>query len=122
MDAAIEAASEDSCGSEVTPSELDNLTVSLCYVNNVVLTDDPVADLEIGRHGAAIDTGAESGWLYPTVPLEHGWSAEEYLARTCRKAKLRPDAWRDEDVSVTLFEGSIYREREPEGSVEHLRV
>jgi len=120
VDAAIEAASEDSCGSEITPSELDNLTVSLCYVNNVVLTDDPVADMEIGRHGAAIDTGAASGWLYPTVPLEHGWSAEEYLARVCRKAGLAPTAYEREDVMVTLFDGQVFRERAPNGSVQEL--
>jgi uncharacterized protein (TIGR00296 family) len=121
VDAAIEAASEDSCGSEITPSELDNLTVSLCYVQNVVLTDDPVEDIEIGRHGAAIDTGNASGWLYPTVPLEHGWSPAEYLARVCRKAGLAPNAYEREDVMVTLFDGQVFREREPKGSIQELR-
>jgi len=85
------------------------------------LTDDPVADLEIGRHGAAIDTGSNSGWLYPTVPLEHGWSAEEYLARVCRKAGLAPNAYEREDVMVTLFDGQVFRERKPNGSVQELQ-
>ncbi|WP_440990585.1 TIGR00296 family protein [Haloarchaeobius baliensis] len=120
VDAAIEAASEDSCGSEVTPTELSSLTVSVCCVCNVVLTDDPVADMELGTHGVAIDTGSERGWLYPTVPVEHGWSEAEYLGRVCRKAGLPPMAWQQEDVMVTLFEGQIFREREPEGSIEEL--
>ncbi|MCT9095240.1 TIGR00296 family protein [Haloarchaeobius sp. HME9146] len=120
VDAAIEAASEDSCGSEITPSELSNLTVSVCSVCNVVLTDDPVADMELGKHGVAIDTGTNAGWLYPTVPVEHGWSEEEYLGRVCRKAGLPPTAWQQEDVVVTLFEGQIFRERTPEGSIEEL--
>ncbi|WP_440766884.1 TIGR00296 family protein [Natronorubrum sp. DTA7] len=120
VDAAIEAASEDSCGSEVTPSELPNLTVSVCAVRNVVLTDDPLADLELGTHGVAIDGGGEGGWLYPTVPVENQWSAEEYLDRTSRKAGLAPKAWQDDDVIVTLFEGQVFRERDADGSIEEL--
>ncbi|TYT63899.1 TIGR00296 family protein [Natrialba swarupiae] len=119
VDAAIEAASEDSCGSEVSPSELPNLTVSVCAVRNVVLTDDPLADMELGTHGVAID-GGEGSWLYPTVPVENGWSEREYLDRICRKAKLAPTAWQDDDVVVTLFEGQVFREREADGSIEEL--
>ncbi|ADB59310.1 AMMECR1 domain protein [Haloterrigena turkmenica DSM 5511] len=120
VDSAIEAASEDSCGSEVTPSELPNLTVSVCAVRNVLLTDDPLADLELGTHGISIDGGGEGGWLYPTVPVENQWSAREYLDRTCRKAGLPPTAWQDDDVVVTLFEGQVFREREADGSIEEL--
>ncbi|WP_121823632.1 TIGR00296 family protein [Halostella salina] len=120
VDSAIRAASDDSCGSEVTPAELSNLTVSVCAVRNVVLTDDPVSDMELGTHGVAVDDGRDSGWLYPTVPVENDWSEAEYLARVCRKAGLSPDAWQNDDVMVNLFEGQIFREREPEGSTEEL--
>ncbi|MFC6768016.1 TIGR00296 family protein [Natrinema soli] len=120
VDAAIEAASEDSCGSEVSPSELPNLTVSVCTVKNVLLTDDPLADLELGTHGVAIDGGGEGGWMYPTVPVENDWSAREYLDRTCRKAKLSPGAWQNDDVIVTLFEGQVFRERKADGSIEEV--
>ncbi|PSQ26104.1 AMMECR1 domain-containing protein [Halobacteriales archaeon QS_9_68_17] len=120
VDSAIRAASDDSCSSEVTPAELSNLTVSVFAVRNVVLTDDPVGDMELGTHGVAVDAGGDSGWLYPTVPVENDWSESEYLARVCRKAGLRPDAWRDDDVMVSLFEGQTFRERDPEGSIEEL--
>ncbi|WP_247003814.1 TIGR00296 family protein [Halosolutus gelatinilyticus] len=120
VDAAIEAASEDSCGSEVSPSELPNLTVSVCAVKNVLLTDDPVVDLELGIHGVAVDGGGKSGWLYPTVPVENNWSAHEYLDRTCRKAGLPPTAWQNDDVVVTLFEGQVFRERAGDGSIEQV--
>lgn len=120
VDSAIQAASEDSCGSEVTPTELDNLTVSVCAVRNVVLTDDPLADLELGVHGVAIDGRGEGGWLYPTVPVENGWSEREYLDRTCRKAGLPPTAWQEDDVGVALFAGHVFRERASDGSIEEL--
>ena len=120
VDAAIRAASDDSCGSEVRPAELSNITVSVCAVTNLLLTDDPLEDMELGTHGVVVDAGSEHGWLYPTVPVENGWSAREYLDRTCRKAGLPPNAWQREDVMVTLFEGQVFRERDPEGSVEQL--
>jgi hypothetical protein len=120
VDAAIQAASEGSCRTEVQAAELSSLTVSVCLVSNVVLTDDPAADVEIGRHGVAVDGDGQHGWMYPTVPLDHGWSTHEYLDRTCRKAGLRQNAWEDDDVMVTLFEGEIFRERSPEGEIERL--
>lgn len=119
VDAAIAAASEDSCGSELNAAELDSVAVSTCIVRDVLLTDDPLADLELGRHGVAIDAGNRGGWLYPTIPVENGWSAHEYLDRTCRKAGLAPTAWQDDDVMVVLFGGEVFREREPNGSIEH---
>lgn len=120
VDAAIRAASETSCGSEVEASELSSITVSVCTVSEILLTDQPVEDLEIGRHGLAVDGDGKHGWVYPTVPLEHGWSEYDYLDRTCRKAGLAPDAWTDDDVMVTLFEGQVFRERTPEGEIEAL--
>ena len=122
VDAAIGAASEDSCGSGVDAVELESLRVSVCVVGNVVLTDDPLSDLELGRHGVAVESGGNRGWLYPTVPVENGWSEAEYLDRACRTAGLPPAAWadEDEDTMVTLFEGRVFREREPLGPIEEL--
>ncbi|SEW13460.1 TIGR00296 family protein [Halobacterium jilantaiense] len=110
VEAAIEAASEASCGSEVEPAELENIQVSVCTVSNLVLTDDPVEDIELGTHGVAIDGDGQHGWMYPTLPVENDWSVFEYLDRTCRKAGLPDGAWEDDDVMVTLFEGQVFRE------------
>ncbi|MFC6905135.1 TIGR00296 family protein [Halalkalicoccus tibetensis] len=119
VDAAITAASDDSCGSELNAAELGSVVVSTCIVRDVLLTDDPLADLELGHHGVAVDAGDKGGWLYPTIPTENDWSAREYLDRTCRKAGLPPTAWQDDDVMVVLFSGEVFREREPNGSIEH---
>lgn len=121
VEAAISAASEDSCGSEVEAAELTDIRVSACGVAELILTDDPVEDLSIGTHGVAIDGRGEHGWMYPTIPLDNGWSAFEYLDRTCRKAGLGKGAWMDDDVMVTLFRGQVFRERTPGGDVEELR-
>jgi uncharacterized protein (TIGR00296 family) len=118
VDAAIEAASEDSCGSGVDAAELDRLCVSVCIVGDVVLTDDPLADLELGRHGVAVERGDAHGWLYPTVPIENDWGGAEYFDRACRTAGLAPGAWEDEETAVTLFEGRVFQEREPYGPIQ----
>ncbi|MFB6199141.1 MAG: TIGR00296 family protein [Halobacteriaceae archaeon] len=120
VDAAIEAASQDSCGSEIEPAELSTVTVSVCTVSDTMQTDDPVSEIEIGTHGVAITGDNDRGWMYPTVPLDNGWSAPEYLDRTCRKANLPPTSWSDDDVTVTLFKGQIFRERSPGGEIEEL--
>lgn len=122
VDSAISAASSDSCGSEVKPAELSNLTVSTCIVCDVFQSEDPAADIELGRHGIAVEGQDCYGWMYPTLPVEHDWSVYEYLDRTCRKAGLPKGAWEEDDVFVTLFRGQVFREREPEGSIEDLTV
>lgn len=120
VEAAIAASSESSCGSEIRPAELDNLLVSVCVVRDVRTTSDPSDEMIIGRHGLAVEAGEQSGWLYPTIPLENGWTEAEYLERTCRKARLPANAWEEDDVTVTLFDAAVFREREPNGSVEEL--
>jgi uncharacterized protein (TIGR00296 family) len=121
VDAAITAASGDSCGSEIEPPELDNLNISVCVVCNTLLTNDPQADLDLGTHGIAIDDGDAHAWLYPTLPVENDWSETEFLTHACRKAGLSPLAWQDaDDAMITLFEGQVFRERADGGSVEQL--
>ena len=120
VDAAIKAASADTGGSEVEPKELESILVSACIVSEVTLTKDPVADIELGRHGVAIDRDGKHGWLYPTIPVENDWSVEQFLSRVCRKAKLSPTAWQEEETMVTLIDGQVFRERADGGSVEQL--
>ncbi|MFB6068844.1 MAG: TIGR00296 family protein [Halobacterium sp.] len=116
VDAAIAAASGDSRNA-VTAPELDNITVSVFIVDRVVETDDPVNDIEVGRHGVGVEGRGEAGWMFPTVPVEHGWGVHEYLDRTARKAGLPADAWMD-DVAVSVLGGEVYAEMAPGGSVD----
>lgn len=121
VEAAIRAASDDSCSSEVEPAELDSLTVSVFVVTDRFPSDDPLADLRLGAHGVAVESGPDHAWLYPTIPLENDWTDEEFLTRACRKAHVSPLAWRDEAGVVTLLEGQVFRERD-DGTVEELRL
>ncbi len=120
VDSAISAASDNSCGSEVEPPELPNLKISVCIVEDTHLSTDPAEEIKLGKHGVAVEGRGNQAWMYPTLPCENNWSVFEYLDRTCRKAGLPRGAWEDDDVMVTLFDGQVFREREPEGSIENI--
>ncbi|MFB6092357.1 MAG: TIGR00296 family protein [Haloquadratum sp.] len=120
VDAAIQAASGKSCGSEIEQPELSNLTISVCVVCDYLQSDRPLQDLELGTHGVVVDRDDDHAWLYPTIPIENDWNEEQFLTHACRKAGLSPNAWQDTETTVTLFEGQVFRERADGGSVEEL--
>ncbi|ERH00144.1 MAG: uncharacterized protein, PH0010 family [Haloquadratum sp. J07HQX50] len=122
VDSTIQAASKNSCGSEIQQPELSNLTISVCIVGDTFTTEDPATDLTLGSHGVAIQAGDGRSWLYPTVPLENGWHEEKFLSLACRKAGISPLAWQNNTTDVTLFDGQVFRERADGGSVEEVNV
>jgi len=85
------AASQDTRFSPVSSDEVRDLQVSLSILSPLYPIE--AANVEIGRHGLVVSSGARRGLLLPQVPVEHGWNREEFLQQTCRKAGLRPDAW-----------------------------
>jgi hypothetical protein len=67
-------------------------------------------EIEIGRHGLWIELRRERGVLLPQVAVEHGFGVEEFLAATCRKARLPAGAWRDPSARVCVFEAEVFGE------------
>jgi hypothetical protein len=47
--------------------------------------------------------------LLPQVAVEWGWTREQFLAQTCRKAGLSPDAWRN-GARVFRFDADVFAE------------
>ncbi len=125
VDAVIEAS--DSCEgtSEVSRCELDSVTITLCVLSSVEeVGEDAVERCEIGKHGAIVESGRDTGWMLPTVPVERGWTATELLDRTCRKSGIDRGCWRDDgsDTKVYLFEGQVFREKSPGGEVTEVEL
>jgi len=50
-------------------------------------------EVVIGKHGLIVTHGNRRGLLLPQVPIEWGWDRDTFLAQTCLKAGLPPDAW-----------------------------
>lgn len=118
VDAAIAAASGNS-RSPLTGPELDNVLVTVFVVEAVEDVTGP-EEVRVGRDGVAVEGRGTAGWMFPTVPVDHGWGAVEYVERTCRKAGLAPDAWRDDDVRAVRLVGPVYGEISPGGAVDLL--
>ena len=100
---AAAAALEDPRFPPVSPIELASLDIEV----SLLTPAEEVIDLdriEVGRHGLIVSHGGCRGLLLPQVATEHGWSREQFLVQTCRKAGLaeRRVAARREDL---LFRG-----------------
>jgi len=54
-----------------------------------------------------ISKGYNRGLLLPQVPLEYGWSLEEYLSHGCLKAGLPSDEWK-RGIQIEVFEADYF--------------
>jgi AmmeMemoRadiSam system protein A len=106
---AVASATEDPRFPAVSADEIDSLHIEISLLTPPALLTDP-ATIEIGRHGLIIYARGRRGVLLPQVADEYGWSAEEFLAQTCIKASLPPDAWRRAGAEVHTFETEIIAE------------
>jgi AmmeMemoRadiSam system protein A len=68
-----------------------------------------ISEIEVGRHGLIVSQSHRRGLLLPQVATEHGWDRETFLAHTCTKAGLSPDAWR-RGARIFKFEADVFRE------------
>ena len=65
--------------------------------------------LDIGRHGLVVEQGPRRGLLLPQVAVEWGFTREQFLDQTCRKAGLPRDAWRH-GARVFRFDADVFGE------------
>jgi AmmeMemoRadiSam system protein A len=93
----------------VVAGELRDVRFEVSLLTAPAPLPDPSA-LVVGRDGLIVSSGTRRGLLLPQVPIEHGWSAEEFLARACEKADLPADAWRDRDVRLLSFQADVFAE------------
>lgn len=91
----------------VEPREVDQLELEITVLSPLKQITNPDAVL-VGRHGLVISRGHLSGVLLPQVPVEHDWDRETFLAETCVKAGLDPDAWRDPQTTLEVFTAEIF--------------
>jgi len=122
VDGAIAAATEDPRFPSVKTNELNDIMFEVTVLTPPVEIDvsDPMEYLEkikVGRDGLIIRHSFSSGLLLPQVPVEYGWNVEEFLQHTCEKAGLERDTWKNESVKIERFEGIIFKEETPNGTI-----
>ncbi|HUG94354.1 MAG TPA: AmmeMemoRadiSam system protein A [Planctomycetaceae bacterium] len=110
---AADSASEDPRFPPVADSELPDLSLEISVLGPLEPVDpiDPGDGdaIGIGRHGLVVEQGPHRGLLLPQVAVEWGWTIEQFLSQTCRKATLPEDAWRH-GAAVFRFEAEVFGE------------
>jgi uncharacterized protein len=106
---AVKAAARDPRFPPVTAVELPKLHIEISVLSALT----PVAnihEIELGLHGLVIVNELKRGLLLPQVPVMFGWTQDEYLEGICRKADLRPNAWRSSELFT--FTTQVFEEAE----------
>ncbi len=126
-DAAISAATEDPRFPPVKLSEIDKITfeVSVLTPPIEIQIEDPLdypKKIKVGKDGLIIKTEFNSGLLLPQVPIEYGWTEEQFLSHTCEKAGLSRDFWKNKEAQVLKFGGIVFKEETPNGKVVEVKL
>lgn len=122
QEAAISAATDDPRFPSVAFEELDQITFEVTVLTppQEIEVSDPQeypSKVKVGRDGLIVKSGFNSGLLLPQVPKEYGWNEEEFLDHTCEKAGLPKEQWKEKDTKILKFEGIVFKEQDPGGSV-----
>src|SRR3954451_15216089 len=105
---AVAACSTDPRFPPLAPEELDAIDIEISLLGPL----QPIAgpqDIVIGRDGLVVERGWQRGLLLPQVATEWNWNADTFLAHTCRKAGLPPDAW-NKGAKLWRFEAEVFAE------------
>ncbi|MEA2055609.1 MAG: TIGR00296 family protein [Candidatus Thermoplasmatota archaeon] len=129
-DAIIEGATSATHDPRFPPlseSEFDEIIVEVTILTKpeIIIVEQPqeyLNEIEIGRDGLIVEQGIYKGLLLPQVPVEQGWSKEDFLSHTCMKAGLLPDAWFDIGTKISRFGGQIFTEVTPHGAIKEKKL
>jgi hypothetical protein len=80
-------------------------------VLSALQTVQNIDEIEIGKHGLVISKKNARGLLLPQVATAYGWSQEQFVEETCKKAGLKPDDWK-RGVSIQLFSALVFSEKQ----------
>lgn len=106
----ISAASKDYRFDPVKANELNEMDIEISILAPLHKIQS-INEIEIGKHGIYITKGNRSGTLLPQVPLNQGWTREEYLGYCARdKAGIGWNGWKDAEIYT--YEAIIFSEKE----------
>jgi AmmeMemoRadiSam system protein A len=105
---AVSAAISDPRFPSLSAREWSRTTIEISVLGPI----EPVAEIgeiEVGRHGLVAEQGQRRGLLLPQVATEWGWSRDEFIEHTCKKAGLLKDAWQS-GARLYKFEADVFGE------------
>jgi len=104
----VAACASDPRFPSVAASELAEIDLELSLLGPLEAITGP-DQIEIGRHGLLVERDWHRGLLLPQVATEWQWDARTFLAHTCRKAGLPPDAWQ-QGAAIWRFGAEVFGE------------
>lgn len=105
---AREAAVSDPRFIPVSPREVENLTIEISVLSPMVRIK--ADDVLPGTHGLYIRRGHRAGTLLPQVAAEEGWDRDTFLAHTCMKAGLSPEAYLEDGTEILAYTAEVFSE------------
>jgi len=119
---AAKAACHDPRFPDLSSGEAERVTVEVTVLTvpeplGALTPNEIIEAVKIGRDGLIIEYNGRRGLLLPQVPVEQGWDVLDYLQALSYKAGLQYDAWSQPEARLFRFEGEIYHETEPFGSI-----
>ena len=106
-DIAILAALRDPRFSPVTAEELPGLGYEISVLSPMRRVAQ-LEQVEIGRDGLLAKCGIHEGLLLPQVAVDQHWDRTRFLAETCHKAGLKPEAWKSDAVDIFRFTADVF--------------
>lgn len=104
---AIAAALRDPRFPPVRAAELPHLSIEISVMGPLEPVTSP-EDIVIGRDGLFLVKGLHRGLLLPQVASEYSWTPDQFIAHTCQKAGLPPDA--AEGAQISKFSATVFSE------------
>jgi AmmeMemoRadiSam system protein A len=111
---AASAALHDPRFPAMSSEELEQLHIEISVLSR--LTPIRPEEIEIGRHGLVVSDENHRGLLLPQVAPEHGLNREQFLAETCRKARLPQEAWRWPSTRIQGFTCEVFSDAKRAGA------
>ena len=111
---AVSAALHDPRFPAMRSEELGAFSIEISVLSP--LTSIRPEEIEIGRHGLVVSDENHRGLLLPQVAPEHGLNREQFLAETCRKAKLPREAWQWTSTRIQGFTCEVFSEAKRAGA------
>jgi AmmeMemoRadiSam system protein A len=108
---AVSAATRDPRFPPMTVEELAEVAIEVSVLGELRRCDSATR-IEIGVDGVVIEGHGHRGLLLPQVARDAGWTAEQFLGQTCRKAGLPADSWRTSAVTAHTFRAQVFGEKQ----------
>ncbi len=98
----INAVRRDPNSTPIDKDEVFDLEVDVSALSSLSLVES-VDQIEVGRHGIAIEKGRMHAGFLPHIIVDHGWTAQEALNNLAAMAGLPPDGWQAPECRIMVF-------------------